>query len=671
MFWVTQEFITGTGLIVVNIIIMMCANVMMIGLVLKGRKDLVLWMVSYILHTIGRFFQLFRNINPETNFYDLNIIFSGLAVVTFVIFAFVDYRKVYEVQGLPRIHHLRELSVEYKKQKGPNFQKKSKIQKERKIHKSQIEKKKSARIDTSETSPAKRFGVWSFGLTGFILQWTMSSTLISLTLPFDELFSAIYMEVIVILLIAVAIFFLTLTLRKTKKPSYNFFILALLLGQINLVFTMLVDLNIDWAFEVTLACDLLVNFALFVIPIVLLIEQEIILQRQQMEVAKENLRQAQKMESIGQLTGGIAHDLNNILTGIMGNVEMALMETDLTPVLKEYLDELAKIGTSASFLTKKLLSIGRKSILEPRLFNPKDEIQEFSKLLTRVIGENISLNLNLKEKIGQIYFDPGNFQQILLNLVINARDAMPMGGKITISLNSLYINSEFLKEGEKLKEGDYLELVIEDTGRGIPIAIRKKIFEPFFTTKSADRGTGMGLAVVSSIISEASGLIRLYSEENVGTVFKVYLPMDSQIDTSLAVEHEEELFLDFTGHMVLIEDDVQILSVMRSFLTQLGFTVSTFSSGEDFLEWHFSQSEPRNQEVLQIIITDVILPDVSGIELIQEIEPLRARQKVLFISGYSKYHLALQKSFIQDYPLLQKPFTLQELKEKIATILKT
>jgi PAS domain S-box-containing protein len=386
-----------------------------------------------------------------------------------------------------------------------------------------------------------------------------------------------------------------------------------------------------------------------------------ITERKQLE---DQLRQSQKMEAIGQLAGGVAHDFNNLLTAINGYSDLALQRIDDAHPLRGYLDEIKKAGDRAANLTRQLLAFGRKQMLQPIVLNLNNVVGDMNKMFRRLIGEDINLAARLDPELKQIKADPGQIEQVLVNLVVNARDAMPQGGALTIETANFEIDREYVSRHVGAQPGNYVMLAISDTGTGMDEATRARIFEPFFTTKEKGKGTGLGLSTVYGIVKQSGGYIWVDSEPGQGTSFRIYLPqMESAIE-SVGSKSREATAPPGSETIMLVEDDDVVRCLARKVLEQAGYQVLDASGGEEAFRISRSHSAP-----IHLLLTDVVMPETSGKEVADRMALLRPSARVLFMSGYTDeaiVHHGIADSGVQ---FIQKPFSPNALATKVREVL--
>jgi PAS domain S-box-containing protein len=382
--------------------------------------------------------------------------------------------------------------------------------------------------------------------------------------------------------------------------------------------------------------------------------------RRQLE---EQLRLAQKMEAIGQLAGGIAHDFNNLLTAILGYSDLLAGRLGPDDPGLEDLAEIRRAGERAAALTRQLLAFGRRQVLEPRVLNVNDLIANVEKMLVRVIGEDIALQTRLRLDVSNVLVDPGQLEQVLMNLVVNARDAMPRGGKLTIETANTELSKEYALGHIPVQPGSYVMIAVTDTGIGMNDATRARIFEPFFTTKEKGKGTGLGLATSYGIIKQSGGYIWAYSEEGRGTTFKVYLPRVAaeRTDRASAVVGAPA---GGTETILLVEDEESVRTLTRKLLERYGYKVLEAPSGEQGIAIAMARAEP-----IHLLLTDMVMPDMGGADLAARVLALRPEIRVLYTSGYTDDAIFRNGVLDETAAFLQKPFTSEALARKVREVL--
>jgi PAS domain S-box-containing protein len=384
-------------------------------------------------------------------------------------------------------------------------------------------------------------------------------------------------------------------------------------------------------------------------------------ERKQLE---EQLRQSQKMEAIGQLAGGVAHDFNNLLTAINGYSSLALQRIDDNHPLRGYLEEIKKAGDRAANLTRQLLAFGRKQILQPLPINLNAVVTDMNKMLRRLIGEDVQLTAKLDFALEKIKADPGQIEQVLVNLVVNARDAMPQGGNLTIETASVELDQEYANTHMGVAPGAYIMLAVSDTGTGMDEGIQARIFDPFFTTKEKGKGTGLGLSTVYGIVKQSGGNIWVYSELGHGTTFKVYLPQwktAPQMTEAVVVEPAPP-----TGSetILLVEDEDVVRGLAAKILEQSGYKVLAASRGAEAIRLCLQRTES-----IDLLLTDVVMPETSGKEVADRVTELLPGLRVLFMSGYTDESIVHQGVLDSNVEFIQKPFTPTALIKKVREVL--
>jgi signal transduction histidine kinase/CheY-like chemotaxis protein len=376
---------------------------------------------------------------------------------------------------------------------------------------------------------------------------------------------------------------------------------------------------------------------------------------------EQQLRQAQKMEAIGRLAGGIAHDFNNLLMVISGYGEFLLERIGSDPALRGPAQEVANAAERATSLTRQLLAFSRKQMLAPKVLDLNAVVTENLKMLTRLIGEDIDLVMVPGADIGAVKADPGQIEQVIMNLAVNARDAMPHGGKLTIETANITLDENYARFHAPVKPGEYVMLAISDTGMGMDPDTQSHIFEPFFTTKGT-KGTGLGLSTVYGIIKQSDGYIWAHSESGKGTTFKIYLPRVAATGEPLAAQPAlaAPQAVQVRETILLVEDEPSVRRLGLQYLERQGYTVLEAADGAAAIRVANSYPGP-----IHLLLTDVIMPGMNGRELAQRISTLRPEIKVLYMSGYTENAIGHDGILDTSITLLHKPFALPALKNKV------
>ena len=381
---------------------------------------------------------------------------------------------------------------------------------------------------------------------------------------------------------------------------------------------------------------------------------------------EHQLRQSQKMEAVGRLAGGIAHDFNNLLMVILGYSEFLLERLGAEPHLRGPAQEIASAAERASSLTRQLLAFSRKQMLAPRIVNLNDVATENIKMLTRMIGEDIDLVMVPGLSLWSVKADAGQIDQVIMNLAVNARDAMPSGGKLTIETSNVTLDEDYARFHAPLRPGEYVMIAISDTGAGMDGETQSHIFEPFFTTKGP-KGTGLGLSTVYGIIKQSGGYIWVYSEVAKGTTFKIYLPRvaaSGEPATQVAAPVDYRKVEPGTETILLVEDEANLRYLARQYLEKQGYRVIEAADGAVAM-----QIAVAHEATIHLLLTDVIMPGMNGHELAQRISEIRPNVKILYMSGYTENVIGHNGMLDAGVRLLQKPFNLRDLKSKVREVL--
>jgi len=381
---------------------------------------------------------------------------------------------------------------------------------------------------------------------------------------------------------------------------------------------------------------------------------------------EDQLRQAQKMEAVGQLAGGIAHDFNNLLTAILGYCNLMRDDMPAENPLRADLDEIHTAGERAASLTRQLLAFSRRQMLQPQIIDINVIVQQLEKLLRRLISEDVELITALAQNLMTVRVDPASIEQVLVNLAVNARDAMPSGGRLTIETANVDLDESFVQAHVPMKAARYVMLAVGDTGQGMDADTRARVFEPFFTTKEQGKGSGLGLATVYGMVKQSGGYIWVYSEPTHGTVFKVYFP-PAQTRTAVSDEQNAGRRSSDAMHgwetVLLVEDEDAVRALAREVLRRHGYIVLEARHGVDAL-----RVAERHPDDIHLMVTDLVMPHLGGRDLVERLTEVRPKMKVLFMSGYTD-HAVMHRDLTPGTAFLQKPFTPEAFARKVRTVL--
>ncbi|HUL38523.1 MAG TPA: PAS domain S-box protein [Thermodesulfobacteriota bacterium] len=386
---------------------------------------------------------------------------------------------------------------------------------------------------------------------------------------------------------------------------------------------------------------------------------------EEMRALEEQLRQSQKIEAIGRLAGGIAHDFNNLLTVIKGYSQLSLLDLKESDPLWGNIQEIQKATQRAADLTRHLLAFSRRQILDPKVLDLNSLLRDLDKMLRRIIGEDIGLSTQLTNDLGRVKIDPGQFEQMILNLAVNAKDAMPSGGKLMIETSNVELDEEYAVNHASVIPGHYVRLSVSDTGAGMAKDVREKIFEPFFTTKEKGKGTGLGLSTVYGIVKQSGGNIWVYSELGHGTTFKIYLPIVGEDLETLSGRDEAESLPRGSETVLLVEDELSVRELAQRLLRQQGYNVLEADNGKEAL----GIAQETYGGTIHLLLTDVVMPEMGGKKLADQLKIIRPALKVLYTSGYTDDAIVHHGTLDPGTHFLQKPFSPKTLLHKVREVL--
>ncbi len=384
----------------------------------------------------------------------------------------------------------------------------------------------------------------------------------------------------------------------------------------------------------------------------------------QRKTLEEQLMHAQKMEAVGRLAGGVAHDFNNMLTVITGYNRMILDELSTVDPLRGYAEEILKAADRAGALTNQLLAFSRRQIMKPRIISVNSVIEQTEKMLRRLIGEDIQLSISLSAETGNIKSDPNHIAQAIVNLAVNARDAMPTGGRLTIETGNCHIDETYVRTHMGVKPGEFVMIAVSDTGMGMDSATRQRIFEPFFTTKERGKGTGLGLATVYGMVKQSGGDIWVYSEPGTGTTFKLYFPRVREAVSDVAAPSSDKSKTAAAETILLVEDEKAVRDLTCRILQKLGYHALVAGSGDAAI-----QISRAYEGEIALLLTDVVMPNMSGRQVADALLAMRPGIKVLFLSGYTENTVVHHGVLDSAVDFLPKPFSREVLGQKIREIL--
>jgi PAS domain S-box-containing protein len=381
-------------------------------------------------------------------------------------------------------------------------------------------------------------------------------------------------------------------------------------------------------------------------------------------VLQEQLRHSQKVEAVGRLAGGIAHDFNNLLTVIKGYSELSSIQLKEGDPLRGNIDEIQNATERAASLTRQLLAFSRRQVMEMKVLDLNTLLRDLDKMLRRIIGEDIELVTLLAEDLERTRADVGQIEQVIMNLAVNAKDAMPSGGKLTIETANVELDESYARSHVDVKPGPYVMFSVSDTGVGMTPEVREQIFEPFFTTKEKGKGTGLGLSTTYGIVKQSEGNIWVYSEQGKGTTFKIYLPRVNEPLEDIRKEVLKEELPRGNETILIVEDEEEVRKLTAKILEMQGYRILETSNGDDAL-----LACERRKGPIHLMLADIVMPGMSGSELAKLLEPLYPEIKILYMSGYTDNAIVRHGVLEKGVNYIQKPFTMEALARKVRVVL--
>jgi two-component system cell cycle sensor histidine kinase/response regulator CckA len=382
------------------------------------------------------------------------------------------------------------------------------------------------------------------------------------------------------------------------------------------------------------------------------------------KLLEEQLVQSQKMEAVALLAGGVAHDFNNLLTIIIGYGRLMMIEAAEGSDAREYADEILHSAERASALTGQLLAFSRRQVVQPRVIDLNEAVQSMHRFLERILGEHIQLNTIACEGLGRVKADPGQIEQVIANLAVNARDAMPRGGHLTIETGNVELNEQYVRLHPQVQPGPYVMLAVTDSGTGMTPEVKERIFDPFFTTKDKGKGTGLGLSIIHGIVKQSGGEIWVYSEPGKGSTFKIYLPRVFEEAEVWRPVRSGEPMPHGTETILIVEDELAVKKMVRGILARLGYAVLEAANGQEALDICGSCVDP-----IHLMVTDVVMPGMAGPDLARAVKILRPETRIIFMSGYTESSMLHHELIEPDANFLQKPFTPEAFAQRVRGVL--
>jgi PAS domain S-box-containing protein len=381
-------------------------------------------------------------------------------------------------------------------------------------------------------------------------------------------------------------------------------------------------------------------------------------------VLQEQLRHSQKMEAIGRLAGGVAHDFNNLLTVIKGYSQLSLMDLEEDDPLRGNIDEIQNAADRATSLTRQLLAFSRRQVMEMKVLDVNTLLRDLEKMLRRIIGEDVEIVIQLAEDLGRVRADVGQVEQVIMNLAVNARDAMPFGGKLTIETANVELDESYACNHVDVKPGHYVMFSVNDTGVGMTPEVRERIFEPFFTTKKKGGGTGLGLSTAYGIVKQSNGHIGVYSVQGKGTTFKIYLPRVNEPLEEIRKEVLKEELPRGKETILIVEDEEEVRKLAATILERQGYRILETFNGDEALV-----ACERRRSPIHLMLADIVMPGMSGSELAKHLKPLYPEIKILYMSGYTDDAIVRHGVLKKGVNYIQKPFTMEALARKVREVL--
>ncbi|MGQ9696052.1 MAG: PAS domain S-box protein, partial [Thermodesulfobacteriota bacterium] len=384
----------------------------------------------------------------------------------------------------------------------------------------------------------------------------------------------------------------------------------------------------------------------------------------EMAQLQEQLRESQKLETVGRLAGGIAHDFNNLLTVIQGNAQLALLSLPENDPLRTNMEDILRAAQRAADLTRQMLAFGRRQILSLKMVDLNYIIREMQEMIENLVGEDIEVVISLADKLGKVRVDPEQMKQVIMNLVVNAKEAMPQGGKLILQTDAMDLKEVFLRTYPEMTPGKYVRITVADTGKGIPLEIKEKIFEPFFTTKDVGKGSGLGLSSVYGIIKQSGGNILVESELGKGTLFKIFLPQIEDLSAE-AERSKEEGALPLKKTVLVVEDNPEIRELIGQILRKEGYLVLEAKNGQEALSLGH-----KFKNKIDLLLMELVTAEIAGDDLAKALLYLHPEMKLLYLSDFEGRSRSNKEELIKEQPNRRTPFSIQPFIEKVRNLLK-